>query len=87
MPTEPEKTWIAAWKLAGPNLQEIQDEELRQRSNKGVRSVAGYTVFEPAPHLNGMVTMQAWLQRFQILLNLKAENPTGSQNEAGDPVG
>lgn len=82
MPTEQEKQWIAAWRLAGPRLEAIRDEELRQKSNKGVRSVAGHTVYETAPHLNGMVIMQAWFQRFHILLN--RESGIQKSKESGD---
>ena len=67
MPTEQEKQFIAAWKSAGPKLAAIRDEELRQRSNKGVRMAGGVVVYEPNPHRNGLVTMQAWFTRFQIL--------------------
>ena len=69
MPAEQERAWIAAWKSAGPKLQQIRDEELRQKGNKGVRIAGGVTVYETNPHLNGMVTMQAWFMRQQLLLS------------------
>lgn len=34
MPTENEKKWIAAWKLAGPELERIRNEELRQTTDE-----------------------------------------------------
>lgn len=71
MPTEQEIAWAAAWKSAGPKLQAIRDEELRQRSGKGARMAGGVRVFERNPHSNGMVTMQAWFTRFHLLNSIK----------------
>ena len=34
MPTENEKKWIAAWKFAGPELERIRNEELRQTTDE-----------------------------------------------------
>lgn len=34
MPTENEKKWIAAWKFAGPELERIRNEELRQMTDE-----------------------------------------------------
>ncbi len=87
MTTENEKTWIEAWRLAGPKLQQIRDEELRQMGNKGVGAVAGHTVYESCPHRNGMVTMQAWFQRFQILATLNRPSPDPSkERDTSGPV-
>jgi len=33
MPTEQEKQWIAAWRTAGPELERIRNEELRNLSD------------------------------------------------------
>lgn len=34
MPTEQEKQWIEAWKKAGPELERIRNEELRNLSDE-----------------------------------------------------
>ena len=34
MPTEQEKQWIAAWKKAGPELERIRNQELRNLSDE-----------------------------------------------------
>ena len=84
MPTEHEKQWITAWRLAGPKLQAIRDEELRQKGNKGCRPVGDITVYEPAPHRNGLVTMQAWFSRFQILNDQSARTRPTRQDGGTD---
>ncbi len=84
MPTENEIAWVAAWKSAGPKLQQIRDEELRQKSNKGVRMVGGSTVYETNPHLNGMVSMQAWFMRHQLLLSQRDRKTERSNIGDGD---
>ncbi len=71
MPTEQELAWAATWKAAGPKLQAIRDEELRQRRGKGARVAGVVRVFERNPHLNGMVTMQAWFTRLHLLNSIK----------------
>ncbi len=70
MPNDNEKAWIEAWRTGAPRLQAIRDEELRQLSGKGIRQAGGVTVYEKNPHANGLVIMQAWFMRFQILLTL-----------------
>ncbi len=67
--------WVENWKRVGPILQQIRDEELRQLSEKGVRSIAGHTVYEKNPHQNGMVTMQAWFMRYRLLKALGDSQP------------
>ena len=69
------KRWVENWKRVGPILQQIRDEELRQLSEKGVRSIAGHTVYEKNPHQNGMVTMQAWFMRYRLLKALGESQP------------
>ncbi len=61
------QAWARQWKQAGPLLEQIRDEELRQQGGKGVRGVAGRTVFEKYPEQNGMVVMQRWFMRQSIL--------------------
>lgn len=66
--TNQEKQWAMAWKNAAPKLQAIRDEELRQSRTKGFQYVDESTVvYDPAPHRNGLVKMQAWFMRFQLL--------------------
>ena len=77
------QAWVAAWKSAGPNLQQIRDEELRQKGNKGVHLAGGVTVYETNPHLNGMVTMQAWFMRQQLLLSQREREARRSSSGEG----
>lgn len=79
MSSEQERAWIAAWKSAAPKLQQIRDEELRQKSGKGNRLAAGVRVFEAHPHRNGMVTMQAWFTR-KFLLDVMRERSDDSNS-------
>ena len=74
---------MAAWKSAGPKLQQIRDEELRQKGNKGVHLAGGVTVYETNPHLNGMVTMQAWFMRQQLLLSQREREARRSSSGEG----
>ena len=75
-PAELEQTQrrVAIWKEAGPVLQAIRDEELRQTSNKGIRPVRGIIVYERCPHRNGLVIMQAWFMRAQLLKSTASKN-------------
>jgi hypothetical protein len=76
---------VAAWKNAGPKLQQIRDEELRQKGNKGVRIAGGVMVYETNPHSNGMVTMQAWFMRQQLLLSQRERE--NKRSSSGDGAG
>ncbi len=86
MPTEQELAWAAAWKAAGPKLQAIRDEELRQCSGKGARMAGGVRVFEKNPHANGMVTMQAWFTRLHLLNSIQraTDNPAPTEVKPAD---
>lgn len=77
------KQWADTWKSAGPKLQAIRDEELRQKSSKGVRVAGGVVVYETNPHLNGLVTMQAWFMRKQLLDLLKSSENNSHRDERG----
>jgi hypothetical protein len=65
MPTPNEQRWLAAWRYAGPELQRIRNEELRNLDNTLVPS----TPEPPAesPYENGLVILQAWMMRFHCL--------------------
>jgi len=72
MPSETEKRWIAAWRLAGPELERIRREELR--------SLPETPIVEPAETPEdaatraarekascGLVAWQQWMMRLRIL--------------------
>lgn len=71
MPTEQEKRWIEAWKKAGPELERIRNEELKNLSDTAGLKLLG--AFRSGPStLSGLITLQSWLMRFRVLENLKA---------------
>ena len=55
------------WKQAGPALQAIRDQELRQLGNGGSNGVAGHRVYDRHPQSHGMVIMQQWFMRKAML--------------------
>jgi hypothetical protein len=63
--------WIQQWKQAAPRLQAIRDEELRrlngQQDSVERRTGAKTTIFDRYPEKNGMVIMQRWFMRRQLL--------------------
>ncbi|MGB7347577.1 MAG: hypothetical protein WBD20_25365 [Pirellulaceae bacterium] len=60
--------WIKQWKEAAPRLQAIRDDELRLMGNgqKSV-SVRQPLLYHRNPQSHGMVKMQAWFARRQIM--------------------
>ena len=66
MPDEQEKRWIAAWKLAGPKLQEIREEELRGLDEDAGLKLLGARSERPAT-LHGLAVFEAWMMRWRIL--------------------
>lgn len=66
MPSEQEKRWIEAWRTAGPELERIRREELRNLSDEAGLEMLG--AFAGADQQsNGMVIFQAWMSRLRIL--------------------
>ncbi len=66
MPTENEKKWIAAWRSAGPELERIRREELRDMpEHSGLKLLGAMNVANES--LNGLVIFQAWMSRLRIL--------------------
>ncbi len=63
--------WIQQWKQAGPALQAVRDQELRQLGGAPSGFAAGHRVFDRHPERHGMVIMQRWLMR-QALLDAQA---------------
>jgi hypothetical protein len=61
-----DQKWIEAWRRAGPELERIHNEELRQMSEDvGLRSLgAGQKSMEAA---DGLVALQAWMMRWRVL--------------------
>ena len=71
--------WVQQWKQAGPLLQAIRDEELRRLGNKSGKIIEGVRIYEKYPHEHGMVIMQRWFMRKQLLDQIRS-------NDQGDSV-
>ena len=68
MPTEQEKQWIAAWRHAGPELERIRNEELRQLDEQeGTRRATLLGVVLPVPTHpdSGLIEFQRWMKRWR----------------------
>ena len=63
--------WIQQWKDAAPRLQAIRDEELRRLGDKSSQPVEGVRIYEPYPDRHGVVVMQRWFMRKELLDNSK----------------
>ena len=62
------KQWAQQWKSAGPALQAIRDQELRQLDGERTSGNAvGHRVYDRYPERHGMVTMQKWFLRRALL--------------------
>jgi hypothetical protein len=69
MPTETEKLWLAAWRRAGPELERIRREELRNLPETPVVEppedpATGYAREKAS---SGLVAWQQWMMRLRIL--------------------
>jgi len=60
--------WVQQWKDAAPRLQAIRDDELRQLGHDAKRSTANHLVYDKYPERHGMVMMQKWFLRRQMML-------------------
>lgn len=70
------KQWAMQWKAAAPRLQAIRDQELRRLGNNGAGSshhhvAEGHILYEKFPERHGMVIMQQWLLRRQVIELMK----------------
>ena len=68
MPTEQERQWIAAWRRAGPELERIRNEELRQLDEQeGTRLATLLGVMSPVPTRSesGLMEFQRWMKRWR----------------------
>ena len=59
--------WVQQWKDAAPRLQAIRDEELRRLGQEAKGSESVQRVYEKYPERHGMVTMQKWFMRRQMI--------------------
>ena len=59
--------WVQQWKQAAPRLQAIRDEELRRLGRKSAKTIEGVRIYEKYPYEHGMVVMQRWFMRRQLL--------------------
>lgn len=66
--------WVQQWKQAAPRLQAIRDEELRRLSGKSSQVVEWIRIYDEYPHRHGMVVMQRWFMRKQLLDNNSDRN-------------
>ena len=65
MPTEQEKQWIAAWRFAGPELERIRNDELRNLDDESTMRQLG--AGKPLrQELNGLAIFQSWMMRLRV---------------------
>jgi len=64
MPTEQEKQWIEAWRMAGPELERIRNEELRNLDDEAGLKLLG--AFRSKSSMSGLITLQSWLMRLRV---------------------
>jgi hypothetical protein len=63
---EKRRRWITAWRLAGPELQSIRDNELRRRDEQS--GLASLGAFESAKvESNGLASFQSWMMRLRVI--------------------
>jgi len=73
--TEQEKIWIEAWRIAGPELERIRDEELRNLDDASAIGLLG-GASSSRQETNGLAIFQAWMMRLKVLELLKAVERT-----------
>lgn len=91
MPSKPlpdfASQWIQQWKQAAPRLQAIRDEELRQRDGRrrGRDSESSQVpvVFDRYPERNGLVVMQRWWMRRELLRQRQHGEQSGGERASG----
>ena len=63
---EKQQRWIAAWRVAGPELNRIREEELRQKDEQfGLASLGAYV--RDNSEINGLITFQSWMMRLRVI--------------------
>ncbi len=68
MPTEQEKQWIAAWRIAGPALERIRNDELRKldvEEGTRVATMLGMAVPTTPSNTSGLIEFQRWMKRWR----------------------
>jgi hypothetical protein len=70
MTTEMQKQWMAAWRIAGPELERIRNEELRRLDENAVAKTTSKMHWEQA-QFSGLAIFQAWMMRLRVLDLLK----------------
>lgn len=73
MPTEIEKHWMAAWRIAGPELERIRNEELR-RLDESADTKSNSKVHWEHAQFSGLAIFQSWMMRLRVLELLKSKN-------------
>ena len=62
--------WITAWRIAGPELERIRNQELRDlEADAGLRTLGAFE--NKIQHQHGMVTYQSWMMRLRVKELLK----------------
>ena len=69
--TEQEKRWIEAWRIAGPELERIRDEELRSLDDANAIGLLGGSR-RNNQETNGLAVFQAWMMRLKVIELLKS---------------
>jgi len=65
--------WVQRWKDAGPRLQAIRDEELRRLGHESKGSGTSQLIYDKYPERHGMVIMQKWFMRRQLLFEARLD--------------
>ena len=68
MPTEQEKRWIAAWRFAGPELERIRNDELRNLDETtGTQKATFLGIVSPVPDRNdtGLLQFQSFMNKWR----------------------
>ncbi len=71
--SELEKQWIAAWRIAGPELERIRNEELRKMDESEGAKKLSKLHWEQA-QFSGLAIFQSWMMRFRVLELMKSKN-------------
>ncbi len=68
MTAEQARQWIQGWKVAGPVMQQMRDERLRQMDEtEGAKMLgAGQGFASEAPEANGLAIWQSWMMRLRL---------------------
>lgn len=66
MPSDQEKTWLRAWRFAGPRLEEIRRRELREMDEKqGLRWLGAKPASQTPTATSGLIEFQWWMMRLR----------------------